>query len=79
MVRTEVRGQWVEKGVGVKEDLIMTIQGSSRELQLERDMRSKEFLNWWLKKEKKKTIMETYADMTGQSDKALQLALEKGR
>lgn len=30
MVRTGSEGQWVEKGVGVKEDLIMTLKGSSR-------------------------------------------------
>ena len=49
MVKAEVRGQWVEKGVGVKEEMTMTIQRSSKELQLERDMRSRGFLKFWLK------------------------------
>lgn len=58
VVRTEVRGQWVEKGVGVKEDLTMSVQGSFREFQLETDMRSNEFLNLWSNKNKQKQNMK---------------------
>ena len=47
MTRAEVWWQWVEKTVGVKEEMAATIENSSKELKLERDMRSRDFLKLW--------------------------------
>lgn len=43
MVRAEVRWQRVEKQVGVKEEMTMTIESPPKELQLERHTRPRDF------------------------------------
>lgn len=44
MVRAGVWWQWAEKRVEVKEEMAMTIEDSSKELKLDRDTRSRDFL-----------------------------------
>lgn len=44
MVRAEVRWQWVGEGMGNKEEMTVTIESFSKDLQLEKDMRPSDIL-----------------------------------